>query len=67
MPHIPGHTMPQLPPGFPGPGVTGSGITWGAHVVMLLADLPFFVYLTALYAGAALAFADTEPPAAKAV
>lgn len=70
LPHVPGHTMPQLPPEFPGltlPGRFGSGIPWGAHVVMLLADMPFFAYLTALYAGAALAFADTEPPARSAV
>lgn len=68
LPHYPGHTTPKLPPGYPLtlPGVTGSGIPWGAHVVMLMANLPFFAYLTALYAGAALAFAETEPPAPKA-
>jgi hypothetical protein len=69
LPHVPGHAMPQLPSRFPGmtiPGPFGSAIPWGAHVVMLLADMPFFAYLTVLYAGAALAFADTEPPAPEA-
>jgi hypothetical protein len=61
-PQFPGHTIPQ--PAFPGmtmPGKFGSAIPWGAHVVMLLADMPFFAYVTVLYTGAALAFADTEP------
>lgn len=47
------------------PGRAGSGIPWGAHVVMLLLDLPFFVYATVLYAGAALSFEDLEAPVAE--
>ncbi len=71
-PHFPGQTVPQMPTfpqqfPFPGglttPGRFGSAIPWGAHVVMLLADMPFFAYMTVVYTGAALAFADTEPAA----
>ena len=32
---------------------------------MLLLDLPFFVYATVLYAGAALSFEDLEAPVAE--
>ena len=50
----------SVPGGMTMPGRFGSAIPWGAHVVMLLADMPFFAYATVLYTGGALAFADTE-------
>jgi len=42
------------------PGDFGSAIPWGAHIAMLLANIPFFAYLTVLYTGAALSFADAD-------
>lgn len=65
-PAFPGIDIPPASfPVFTRPGEFGSAIPWGIHIVMLLANVPFVAYLTVLYAGAALSFADADPSAAE--
>jgi|GEM_PF-6862689 len=61
-PHFPDMGIPF--PAFPAvmlPGRYGSAIPWFANAIITIANVPFFAYLTVLYTGAALSFADTDP------
>jgi hypothetical protein len=48
----------SVPTGVTVPGPYGSGIPWGAHLVMKLVNIPLNAYLDMVALGTALAFAD---------
>jgi hypothetical protein len=56
VPHIPARDFPYPLPPMSLPGRFGSGIPWWFHGIILLAAMPFFAYVTSLYAAATLEF-----------
>jgi len=66
-PTFPGITIPhESLPVFTRPGEYASAIPWIAHAVIALANVPFFAFVTVLYTGTALSFADTDPEPSEA-